>query len=106
MFPDVPLLIPEVNENHLDIVKHQKFGKGFIVTNPNCSTIGLVIALKPLQDAFGLKKVFVTTMQAISEALGMALPTSALVPFNSDYIKKISFDSGRQILKLLEEKSL
>ena len=68
MFPDVPLLIPEVNENHLDIVKHQKFGKGFIVTNPNCSTIGLVIALKPLQDAFGLKKVFVTTMQAISGA--------------------------------------
>lgn len=70
MDEDVPLLIPEVNAEHLSIVKQQKkrFGGGFIVTNPNCSAIGLVIALKPLQDAFGLKKVFVTTMQALSGA--------------------------------------
>ncbi|MBI2653844.1 aspartate-semialdehyde dehydrogenase [Candidatus Woesearchaeota archaeon] len=67
---DVPLLIPEVNPEHLSIIKKQKqrFGKGFIVTNPNCSAMGLVMALKPLQDAFGLKKVFVTTMQAVSGA--------------------------------------
>lgn len=67
---DVPLLIPEVNTEHLSIIRQQKkrFGGGFIVTNPNCSAIGLVIALKPLQDAFGLKKVFVTTMQALSGA--------------------------------------
>ena len=70
MDEDVPLLIPEVNPEHLSIIKQQqkRTGKGFIVTNPNCSAIGLVIALKPLQDAFGLKKVFVTTMQALSGA--------------------------------------
>lgn len=67
---DVPLLIPEVNPEHLSIITKQKnrFGKGFIVTNPNCSAAGLVVALKPLHDAFGLKKVFVTTMQALSGA--------------------------------------
>jgi len=70
MEDDVPLLIPEVNSEHLSMLQVQKkrFGKGFIVTNPNCSAIGLVMALKPLQDAFGLKKVFVTTMQALSGA--------------------------------------
>lgn len=67
---DVPLLIPEVNQEHLSIIQKQKkrFGKGFIVTNPNCSAIGLVMALKPLHGAFGVKEVFVTTMQALSGA--------------------------------------
>lgn len=69
---DVPLLIPEVNPDHIKIIDHQRknrgYKKGFIVTNPNCSAIGLVIALKPLHDAFGVKKVFVTTMQALSGA--------------------------------------
>jgi aspartate-semialdehyde dehydrogenase len=64
----VPLLIPEVNHNHLELIKHQKFNGGAIVTNPNCSTIGLVIALKPLIDAFGLSDVNVVTMQALSGA--------------------------------------
>ncbi len=66
--PDVPLLIPEVNPEHLKLLDYQSFGDGKIVTNPNCSTIGLSIALKPLQDAFGLEAVNVTTMQAISGA--------------------------------------
>lgn len=64
---DVPLLIPEVNPEHLELLK-QKSGSGKIVTNPNCSTIGLVLALKPLQDAFGLEQVNVITMQALSGA--------------------------------------
>jgi aspartate-semialdehyde dehydrogenase len=63
---DVPLMVPEVNPDHLDLVKIQKFGKGAIVTNPNCSTIGLALALKPLADNFGLEAVNVVTMQAIS----------------------------------------
>ena len=66
--PDVPLLIPEVNADHLELLNQQKFGKGKIVTNPNCSTIGLVIALKPLLDVFGLEQVNVVTLQAISGA--------------------------------------
>eukprot|EP00475_Leptophrys_vorax_P039908 TRINITY_DN7307_c0_g1_i1.p1 TRINITY_DN7307_c0_g1~~TRINITY_DN7307_c0_g1_i1.p1 ORF type:complete len:395 (+),score=91.83 TRINITY_DN7307_c0_g1_i1:13-1197(+) len=70
---DVPILIPHVNASHLDVVPHQRKvrgypSKGCIVTNANCSSTGLVIALKPLLDAFGLSKLFVVTMQAISGA--------------------------------------
>ncbi len=65
---DVPLIVPEINPDHLKLVKVQKFGKGAIVTNPNCSTIGLVMALKPLADNFGIDSVNVVTMQAISGA--------------------------------------
>jgi len=72
MDPDVPLLIPEVNAGHLDAIALQKknrgYDSGFIVTNPNCSTAGLVLVLKPLADAFGLEKIFVVTLQAISGA--------------------------------------
>jgi aspartate-semialdehyde dehydrogenase len=72
MSPDVPLLIPEVNAAHLDAIpvqqKNRGYGSGFIVTNPNCSTAGLVLVLKPLADAFGLEKIFVVTMQAVSGA--------------------------------------
>jgi len=71
MQEDVPLVIPEVNPDHVRVLETQKWyhkNKGFIVTNPNCSAIGLVIALKPLQLAFGLEKVFVVTMQAVSGA--------------------------------------
>jgi aspartate-semialdehyde dehydrogenase len=68
MDEDVPLLIPEVNPDHLELIKTQKYGEGCIVTNPNCSVIGLVIALKPLLENFGLESVNVVTMQAISGA--------------------------------------
>jgi len=72
MAADVPLLIPEVNAAHLDAIplqqKNRGYTTGFIVTNPNCSTAGLVLALKPLADAFGLEKIFVVTMQAVSGA--------------------------------------
>lgn len=68
MDKDVPLLVPEINHEHLEIIKTQKFGKGCIVTNPNCSTIGLALALKPLYDKFGLAAVNVVTLQALSGA--------------------------------------
>ena len=72
MDPDVPLLIPEVNAAHLDAIpvqqKKRGYDRGFIVTNPNCSTAGLVLVLKPLADAFGLEKIFVVTLQAVSGA--------------------------------------
>jgi aspartate-semialdehyde dehydrogenase len=67
MEANVPLLIPEVNPDHTALIDRQK-GPGFIVTNPNCSTVGLVMALKPLYDAFGLEAVQVVTMQALSGA--------------------------------------
>jgi aspartate-semialdehyde dehydrogenase len=72
MDADVPLLIPEVNAAHVDAIplqqKKRGYGTGFMVTNPNCSTAGLVLVLKPLADAFGLEKIFVTTLQAASGA--------------------------------------
>jgi len=72
MDADVPLLIPEVNAAHLDAIPRQQknrgYDTGFIVTNPNCSTAGLVLVLKPLADAFGLERIFVVTLQAISGA--------------------------------------
>lgn len=69
MKPDVPLLIPEVNPDHAGLIDRQGFPPGgMIVTNPNCATVGLVCALKPLVDAFGVEKVQVTTMQAVSGA--------------------------------------
>ena len=67
---DVPLLVPEINPDHLKLVPEQQRARGWkgqIVTNPNCSTIGLVMALGPLKQ-FGITKVIVTTMQAISGA--------------------------------------
>ncbi|KAI8917443.1 hypothetical protein BC831DRAFT_484925 [Entophlyctis helioformis] len=73
MDPTVPLIVPLVNPDHFDLVAHQRsmhgLRQGFLVTNANCSTTGLVVALKPLMDAFGpLSRVVVTTMQAISGA--------------------------------------
>lgn len=68
---DVPLLIPEVNADHVQLIDVQRKNRGWdglIATNPNCSTIQLCLALKPLQDAFGIEKVMVTTMQALSGA--------------------------------------
>jgi aspartate-semialdehyde dehydrogenase len=68
MATDVPLLIPDVNPAHASLVERQGWGEGFIVTNPNCSTVGLACALKPLVDSFGVEHVHVTTMQALSGA--------------------------------------
>ncbi|MCB0091045.1 MAG: aspartate-semialdehyde dehydrogenase [Caldilineaceae bacterium] len=69
--PDIPLLIPEVNPEHMGLIDVQKRNRGwsgFITTNPNCSTTHLVSALHPLHVRFGIQKVFVATMQAISGA--------------------------------------
>src|SRR5262245_36333097 len=72
MHQDVPLVVPEINPDHLEIIPIQKknlgYDRGYIVTNPNCTTIGLVMALAPLQRAFGLEAVMMTSMQAISGA--------------------------------------
>ncbi|MYC83653.1 MAG: aspartate-semialdehyde dehydrogenase [Acidobacteria bacterium] len=71
MEEDVPLLVPEINSDHLDLISLQQErtrSSGFIVTNPNCTTIALVLALAPLHRAFGLERVSVVTMQALSGA--------------------------------------
>jgi aspartate-semialdehyde dehydrogenase len=70
MDPDVPLLIPEINADHLDAValQRKRTGGGYIVTNPNCSVVGLAMALAPLHRVFGVEAVAVATLQAISGA--------------------------------------
>lgn len=68
MDKDVPLLIPDVNSEHVKLVESQAFSKGMIVTNPNCSVVGLATALKPIVDNWGVEQAHVVTMQAISGA--------------------------------------
>jgi aspartate-semialdehyde dehydrogenase len=102
---DVPLLIPEVNAEHLQLIGSQPYDGGAIITNPNCSTIGLALALKPLHDAFGLEAVNVVTMQAVS---GAGLPgvssveiVDNLVPFIAGEEEKMERET-RKILGQLE----
>jgi aspartate-semialdehyde dehydrogenase len=71
MQSDVPLVIPEVNADHIRLIESQPWRRasgGFAVTNPNCSAIGLVLALAPLHQRFGLETVMAVTMQAVSGA--------------------------------------
>ncbi|HEX8618963.1 MAG TPA: aspartate-semialdehyde dehydrogenase [Thermoanaerobaculia bacterium] len=89
MDPDVPLLIPEVNAEHLDAIEQQRNRRGspgYIVTNPNCSVMGLAIALAPLHRAFGVEAVHVTTMQAISGAGYAGVPSYAILDNVIPYI--------------------
>jgi aspartate-semialdehyde dehydrogenase len=68
---DVPILLPEINADHIALIDNQRLSRGWdglIVTNPNCSSTGMTIALKPILTRFGVKKVLVTTLQAISGA--------------------------------------
>jgi aspartate-semialdehyde dehydrogenase len=91
MEPDVPLLIPEVNPDHLGLIKNQRarrgYDSGFIVTNPNCSATGLAIALKPIDDTFGIEAVSVVTMQALS---GAGFPSVASLDATDNVIPYIS----------------
>ena len=96
MEPDVPLVIPEVNPEHLDLIETQQKNRGwegFIVTNPNCSTIALVLTLKPLYDQYNINRVYVSTMQAVSGAGYNGVPSMAildnLVPFIGEEEEKM-----------------
>ncbi|NTU81678.1 MAG: aspartate-semialdehyde dehydrogenase [Chloroflexales bacterium] len=71
MDADVPLLIPEVNPDHLELIEVQRRRRGWtgaIVTNPNCTATGPTMALRPLHDAFGVTKLLLVSMQALSGA--------------------------------------
>jgi aspartate-semialdehyde dehydrogenase len=85
MESDVPLLVPEVNADHLQLVpvqQRRRGWKGQIVTNPNCSTVVLTMALGPLKQ-FGIRRVIVTTMQAVS---GAGYPGVASMDINANVI--------------------
>ena len=104
MEKDVPLLIPDVNPDHLALVREQRKlrnWKGMIVTNPNCTTVGLVMSLAPLERTFGLEKVLMTSMQAVSGAGYPGIPTldilGNVVPFIGGEEEKVE----RETRKLL-----
>jgi len=96
----VPLLIPEVNPDHLALIERRKT-KGFIVTNPNCSAIGIALALAPLERRFGLESAVVTTLQAISGAGYPGVPamdiTDNVIPYIGSEEEKIERET-RKIL--------
>ena len=95
MAPDVPLLIPEVNADHIAAIgqqRRQRGWQGLIVTNANCSATPLVMALKPLQKAFGVRKVLVTTFQAISGAGYPGIPSYDIL---DNVIPYISGEEGK-----------
>lgn len=102
MAADVPLVIPEVNGDHTDLIKTQSWYKkngGFMVTNPNCSAIGLVMALAPLHRQFGIEKVFVATMQAVSGAGYPGVPSLDIVgnviPYIANEEQKMEAETGK-----------
>jgi len=94
--PTVPLLVPEVNPDHIDLIKTQTFtddGKGWIITNPNCVAVPLTTSLKPLHDEYGIESVILTSMQAVSGAGYPGVPSldilGNVVPFISGEESKI-----------------
>jgi len=103
--PDVPLLIPEVNSQHLGLVRVQRrnrgWDRGFIVTDPNCSTVGITLALKPLYDAFGIRRLVVTTMQAVSGMGYPGLPSLDILDNVVPYIAGEEEKLAKEPLKLL-----
>ncbi len=103
MDPHVPLVIPEVNPDHLALVsvQREKGRGGAIVCNPNCSTIHLTLALKPLADRFGLRRVIVTTMQALSGAGYPGVPSLDIVDNVVPFIGGEEAKLEREPLKLL-----
>ncbi|WP_348268261.1 aspartate-semialdehyde dehydrogenase [Edaphobacter paludis] len=110
MTPDVPLVVPEVNADHLALIEAQASrrengGKGgYIVTNPNCSAIGLVMALKPLEERFGIESLFVSTMQAVSGAGYPGVPSldimGNVVPFIKNEEEKMQEEVGKLLGRL------
>ncbi|MDT7602075.1 MAG: aspartate-semialdehyde dehydrogenase [Acidobacteriota bacterium] len=109
MDEDVPLLIPEVNHEHLQLLDAQRARNasgGFIVTNPNCSTIMIALALAPLNARFGLEAVVATTLQALSGAGYPGVPsldaTDNVIPFIENEEEKIE-EETQKILGVLKD---
>ena len=104
MQADVPLVIPEVNAAHVPLLERQQWRRdsgGFMVTNPNCSAIGLVIALAPLDKHFGLESVFAVTMQAVSGAGYPGVASLDILGNVIPFIKNEEEKMEEETLKLL-----
>jgi aspartate-semialdehyde dehydrogenase len=108
---DVPLLLPEVNADHIQLVKQQRQQRGWsgcITTNPNCTSAGLTVALKALDDSFGVKKVFAVSMQALSGAGYPGVPSldimDNVVPNIGGEEDKVEWEPRKMLGKLNDSK--
>ena len=110
MDADVPLMIPEVNADHLKLLESQRKKRGWkgsIATTPNCTVTGLAMVMKPLVDDFGAEKAIVTTMQALSGAGYPGVPSLAItenvIPYIKNEEEKVAKEA-KKILGTLEER--
>ena len=104
MAPNVPLVLPEVNAEHLHLIEEQPWRKqsgGFIVTNSNCTVMGPVLALKPIADRFGIEQIFATSMQAVSGAGYPGVPSMDILDNVVPYIASEEEKMEEELLKLL-----
>ena len=104
MAPNVPLVIPEVNADHLRLIEEQPTRKqsgGYIVTNSNCMVMGPVLALKPMVDRFGVEQIFATSMQAVSGAGYPGVASMDILDNVVPYIGNEEEKMEEELLKLL-----
>jgi aspartate-semialdehyde dehydrogenase len=104
MAPNVPLVLPEVNADHLHLIEEQSWRKqsgGYIVTNSNCTVMGPVLALKPIQDRFGIEQIFATSMQAVSGAGYPGVASMDILDNVVPYIPNEEEKMEEEMLKLL-----
>src|SRR5271169_6537554 len=109
MHENVPLIIPEVNADHLPLLEKQCWRKesgGYIVTNPNCSAIGLVLVLKPLVERFGIDSIFVSNMQAVSGAGYPGVASMDILGNVVPYVKNEEEKMEAETLRLLGERQI
>jgi aspartate-semialdehyde dehydrogenase len=104
MAPNVPLVLPEVNADHLHLIEEQSWRKqsgGYIVTNSNCTVMGPVLALKPIVDRFGIEQIFATSMQAVSGAGYPGVASMDILDNVVPYIANEEEKMEEEMLKLL-----
>jgi aspartate-semialdehyde dehydrogenase len=111
MEDDVPLVIPEVNADHLALLGVQRTNRGWkggIVTNANCASIMAVMPLAPLHEAFGIKRLFIATMQAVSGAGYPGVPSldilGNVIPYISGEEPKIETEIQKMLGKLVDSR--
>jgi aspartate-semialdehyde dehydrogenase len=110
MDPDVPLVIPEVNGDHLALLAEQRKKRGWkggIITNANCSATVAAMALAPLHEAFGLRQAFLVTMQAVSGAGYPGVPSldiiGNVVPYIADEEPKLERELGKLLGRMVDD---
>jgi len=104
MAPNVPLVLPEVNADHLHLIEEQSWRKesgGYIVTNSNCTVMGPVLALKPIVDRFGVEQIIATSMQAVSGAGYPGVASMDILDNVVPYIPNEEEKMEEELLKLL-----